>query len=111
MHSSLPDMGKVGEAAAKLPDPQAVMFYFLLVLIVVLVLKDIVGAWRHARVADRHAGTADRFAEAANKLSDTMQASDGQIAVQLALIQREMSDAKAERARILAYLERQEQRP
>lgn len=104
MDPTLPDMGKVGEAASKLTDPQSVMFYFLLVLIVVLVIKDIVGSWRNSR-------TADKFANAADKVSTTIQTSDAQIAVQLALIQREMNnaandraEAKQEREKILACL-------
>ncbi len=91
MKPGMPDMGAVGEAAAKLPDPQAVMFYFLLVIIAILVVKDIVGSWRHAR-------TADRFAESASKLAAVMQNDSLQVTVQLALVQRELADAKTERA-------------
>ena len=95
--SSLPDMGSVGEAASKFRDPGTVVLYFLLVLIVVLVMKDMVGAWRHARIADKFASSADRLAQ-------VMQSDSLQVTVQLALVQRELAEAKDERQEIKLLL-------
>ena len=100
MKTALPDMTGVGDAAAKMPtDSSTVVLYFLLVLIAILVTKDIVGAWRHAR-------TADKFASSAEKLSDVMKTDALQVTVQLALVQRELAEAKTERAKIMAALAR-----
>lgn len=96
--NALPDMGQVGTAASKLTDPQTVMFYFLLVLIVAFMAERAIAGWRHGR-------TADKFASSAEKLSDVMKADALQVTVQLALVQRELSDARVDRAKMMAHLE------
>lgn len=92
MRGELPsvDMGSVGEAASKMPDPQTVMFYFLLVLIVVLVMKDIVGGWRHSR-------TVDRFGKTSESLSVIMKDDALQLMAQLNLLEVQITTARQER--------------
>jgi hypothetical protein len=98
MTPGLPDMAAVGDAAAKITDPQTVVLYFLLVLIVWFMAERAIAGWRHGR-------TADKFASSAEKLSEVMKADALQVTVQLALVQRELSDARVERGRMMAHLE------
>lgn len=95
--SPLPDMAGVGEAAAKLSDSQTNQ-YFLMVVIISFMIER---AW----AGIRHSRTADKFAAAATKLSEMIQSDSTSLTVNLAMIQRELADARAERAKIIALLD------
>lgn len=100
--SSLPDMTGVGEAASKLPDPQSVMFYFLLVLNIAQFSKDIIGGYRHDRLMRSMAATMDRVSQVMS--NDTLQ-----ITVGLAMVQRSLDEAKGDRATVKEVLKAKEQ--
>lgn len=95
--SSMPDMGKVGEAAHGLTDTQSAL-YFMAVLLVALLVERGVTGWRSA-------ATFSRLAKAIDKLSEDIRNGSANDMAQHMLVQYEMSEAKAERATIRALLE------
>lgn len=98
MTPSIPDMGAVGEAASKFTNPQTVMFYFLLVLIVAFMVERAWAGWRHGR-------TADKFANAATKLGEVIKADAVQITVNQALLLNAITETERQLRRNRETLE------
>jgi hypothetical protein len=99
----LPDVIGAGRVAANLSDVQTIL-YFLMVLIVCLLVERWASGWQSR-------STADKFAKAANVLSDAMKADGAQTTVQLALVQKELSDVRTAQATIIRQLDQIIQRP
>jgi len=96
----MPDMAGVGKAAEHLDDVQTAM-YFMAVLLVALITRDLVTGWRAA-------ATASRLASAIDKLREVIGNGDAQAMANMAVIQHELSQAREDRAEIKKALSKRQ---
>lgn len=85
----MPDMAGVGRAASSLTETQTAM-YFMAVLLVALMVRDLV-------VSLRGMTTSNRLADTISKLTEVMSSGDAQSMANMAVIQHELAEARHQR--------------
>lgn len=102
---SVPDIGDIGRSAAQLGDPLVIALYFSMALNLVLVVLWQVANLSNRKTADRFADAATKTAEATLRSAEVGRSENAQVAVQLALHERHLSEVEKSIAQIAAKLE------